>query len=297
MGVLCTWHTSIISKIMFSETTQNRAKALFQEAGFNESINFSTAETFFSAMLDVMSKLIAQVKELKDDKENPRNETNMKEVTSKSLVNDSKSAKCQLKAHEDKIDALHQYSMKGNFIITTTNDSVPKNLEGSDYIDKLIVVIEEAYDVKIAKDEVTACHRLGKDNSHIIRFGNRRPDSSYYKLSEAVKTGGIYGTKMREFYKQEEAWANKRTNKGPKPTKPEKPKLFCNYQLTAKRAAITKQLRSLKFDKKIANYYTDANGKISMKLKKDGPKIYLTFDWNKESKTVNPAEIEDLYIK
>ena len=287
-----------MSELVLTENIQSRAKALFEEAGFKEPINFSTdkTETFFSAMLDVMSTLLAKVKQLTEEKEAKKTEEgNMKEVTSKSLISDTRSAKCQLKAHDDRIDQLHQYSMKGNFIITTTGNKIDGNLEGDYYTQKILDEIEGNYEVKIPIDDVTACHKLSKEGSHIIRLGNRRIGSAYFKLCEAVKSGGVYGREMKEYYEAERAWQAKRPSRGTKPTRPEKPSLFCNFQLTAKRAAITKQLRVLKSEKKISNYYTDANGKISMKVRKDGPKHYLTFDWNKQnSKTINPMDIEEL---
>ena len=97
--------------------------------------------------------------------------------------------------------------------------------------------------------------------------------------------------------KLKEILVSKTFNKGARPVKPTRPNLFCNFQLTARRAAIAKKLRSLKNENKIAAFYTDQNGKIAMKLKKDSAKIFLTHDWNKtNSFTHEPSEIEKLYI-
>ena len=287
-------HSSIImDAIVISDAIQKRAAKLFKEVGFEQSNNFSNAETLFTALLDVMSSQQKTIKEL-----NKKTEENLQEVTSRATVKDTKSTKCHLKAHEDQIDMNHQYSMKGNFIISTFNNIIDSKLEGEEYTEKLLEEIEGCYGVKISKNDISACHKLGREGSHIIRFVNRKPGSSYDKLSEAVKKGGKFGVDMKEYKDAEKAWTAKRTSRGPKPTKPTKPNLFCNFQLTSKRAAIAKQLRTLKFENKIANYYTDQNGKIAMRVTREGPKIFLTFDWNKlNSSTVDPSKIEELYLK
>ena len=288
-------HSSIIMKsINISKDLQTKTSEVIKKAGITRNVDFSNTESVISMLFEVVCKQQTMIDGFIEEKSR---ENDMQEVISKTKEKDSKANKSALKRHDDEIDSCHQYSKKGNFTINSFDNIIPQDIEGEDYTDKVLEQINVHYNVLIPKQDISACHRLAKEGTHIIRVWNRKPGSAYEKLCNSVKTGGKYGQEIKEYYTIEKAWNEKRGNKGARPVKPTRPNLFCNFQLTARRAAIAKKLRSLKNENKIAAFYTDQNGKIAMKLKKDSAKIFLTHDWNKtNSFTHDPSEIEKLYI-
>ena len=52
--------------------------------------------------------------------------------------------------------------------------------------------------------------------------------------------------------------------------------LYANFQLTRKRSTLLFHLRVLKREKKIAKFYSDENGNISLRVEEKGPKVKLT---------------------
>ena len=82
----------------------------------------------------------------------------------------------------------------------------------------------------------------------ILRLWNTSPGSGFKLLVDRIKSG-----------------------KG----KAEVP-LFINFQMTKRRSTILFHLRNLKREGKIAKYYSDESGSISLRVKEGGAKIKLT---------------------
>ena len=95
---------------------------------------------------------------------------------------------------ERELDETRQRSLKGNFILSSPNlDNRPSIILTKDELtdadidikDHVVNLIKENYDREIAKEDIRACHRVGKFGTGIvIRFCDRSAGSSWAKLTE-----------------------------------------------------------------------------------------------------------------
>lgn len=160
-----------------------------------------------------------------------------------------------LMAQEHRIDAIQQRQLKGNLILTSKPNKDSFSLIKSEselsnaklnVLDHAISLIESKYKVAVKHNEIQACHFLDK-HTIILRYWDRKPTSSFWKLCEGIKTGGDRNINF-----------------------------YINFQLTKHRSELSFFLRQLKREAKIAAYYTDENGNISLAVKKGGQKIRVT---------------------
>ena len=178
----------------------------------------------------------------------------------KDILNVAKNEEVEaLKVTNDKlrveIDETRQRGLKGNIIVSSPvrpgKDTCfkPKQLtEGGNQvkeadIDMVLRLIEEKTLVAIPKEDVIACHPMGRreKNTFIITVNNRKPGSAWERLTAAMMKSSII---------------TKDCN------------VFVNFQLTKERGALAKVVRLAKTAGRISNYSVDQNGKI--KIKKNG---------------------------
>ena len=157
------------------------------------------------------------------------------------------------------IDETRQRGMKGNIIVSCpTRRGVTKAVhrEGKDEngaaikesdTDLVLRLIKEKSGVTIPTKDVVACHPIGTADKHtfVIRIVNRRPGSAWEELVAALMKSSNMDKSVP---------------------------VFINYQLTEKRAALAKAVRTAKKEEKLAGYSVDQNGRI--KIKKIGEKSY-----------------------
>ena len=162
----------------------------------------------------------------------------------------------QFREQEDDLDDMRQRSMKGNLLLSSTKEHeaamFPKEevleAKGENVMDLARDLVKRKFKVDIPEEDLGTVHYLPK--GLIIRFLNQRPGSAWSKLTNAIKSGNKEGDQ-------------------------ELP-IFANFQLTRKRSTILFHLRVLKREKKIAKFYSDENGAISLRVEEKGPKIKLT---------------------
>ena len=158
------------------------------------------------------------------------------------------------------IDETRQRGMKGNILVSCpvkngqtraghseVTEGENKRLEND--TEMVIRLILDKTGVKIPIADVVACHPMGQSDKHtyVIRIMNRRPGSAWERLTAIM----MKATSME-----------KTVN------------VYLNFQLTEKRAALAKSVRTARSEGKIAGYSVDQNGKI--KIKKIGGTRYDT---------------------
>ena len=107
-------------------------------------------------------------------------------------------------------------------------------------------MVQVKFDVTIPANDIQACHRVNK--SVLIRAWNRKEGSAWSRINEGIKSG-----------------VNPDLN------------VYFNYQLTNRRSGLLFEVRQLKKEKKISNYYTEENGQIHIRKIIGGSKFKLTF--------------------
>ena len=107
-------------------------------------------------------------------------------------------------------------------------------------LDMVLRMVNDKTGVWIPYEDVSACHRFGKEESHsyVLKVWNRKKFSAWDELAWGMLTGKGFSN-----------------NKN----------IFINFMLTARRTELSKQVRQAKKDKKIAKYSIDQNGKIYIK--------------------------------
>ena len=124
-----------------------------------------------SALSKVESNLMQNITNLKDEV------INLKDIIIKNLQDENKRLKTKVNVLENKIIDLEiqnnnvdQYSRRNNVEIPGISQSVSDNQLEQKVVDTL-----KAIDVNITKNEIEACHRLGKKNKNVIvRVTNRK---------------------------------------------------------------------------------------------------------------------------
>lgn len=173
---------------------------------------------------------------------------------------------------EDDTDDLRQRGMKGNLIISSPNrkdkdgknvpslavpervmDKNTNTLRMETNLEMVLRLIKEKSGVVVPESDVMAFHSLGSERgsarptSFILRFNNRRPASAWDMLTTAMMKGEV------SFEKN----------------------IFINFQLTPKKSELAKKIRQAKKEKKVKKFYIDPNGKISVRLTDNSPKIVI----------------------
>jgi len=170
----------------------------------------------------------------------------------------------RLRSQEDECDEIKQRSLKGNLILSSPDIPVKriKSLIKSDQvlaeenksvIDHTLDLIHTKYGVRVPQQDIQALHKL-PNSTILIRVWNRREGSAWSKLINEIKTGG-----------------NRSVN------------VYLNFQLTQRRSNLVYQLRQFKKSSKIAKFFTDENGAISLKVKDKDAKMKITYYRKKDS--------------
>ena len=153
------------------------------------------------------------------------------------------------------VDETRQRGLKGNLIVSSPQRenhdtrAVRQPVGGGrESVTAMVIrMIKEKTDIDVDERDVIACHPMGKkdSNTYILRLCNRKSGSAWNTITEGMRTG---------------------KNDSGRNFDPDV-NVFINYQLTKRRGALAKAVRTAKTAKKINKYYIDQNGRI--KIKKD----------------------------
>ena len=247
----------------------------------------------------LLLKIVHQMKfGQKISNETGENEKGFETAGIKEMKKDNERTKKRMRRQEDITDAIWQRQRKGNFKLISP-DIPQKNLKSiflsddelksqglsiQEYSRQLIL---ERYDVDIPAEDISACHKLA-DSSILVCIWNRKEGAAYWKLVEAVKTGGK---------KKSEKDSEKKVGKGDKISVNKN--FFIYFHLTRRRNNIVKHLKSLKKQGKIHRFFTDHNGIIKFQQHPNSAKKVLTLRYEDESdgaKTYYYQEIDALLM-
>ena len=182
----------------------------------------------------------------------------------------------RIRSQEDELDEHKQRGFKGNLIISSqhfpnsrkstlikSDEELKK--EGVNLTSHVVNLVKTKYNVDLPLADIQACHRV--NNSILLRIWNRKEGSAWSKINEGIKSG-----------------TNRDIN------------VYFNYQLTSRRSSLLYEVRQLKKENKISNFYTDENGHIQIRRQLGGRKYKLTYYAapNCKPKTVNSAELANL---
>lgn len=148
-----------------------------------------------------------------------------------------------LRTLADDADATQQRSLKGSIVMSSPTgggksseiktDAVLTS-EGSNLFTHTADLIKRKYGVVIVEADLTTIHRLG--GGVLLRFASFMPNSNWDKLCRAIKT---------------------------KPTG-ETLNMFLSFHLTQRRNSLFWNVRQLHREKRIAKFFSDENGAISI---------------------------------
>ena len=112
----------------------------------------------------------------------------------------------------------------------------------------IIKLVQEKYDITIPESDIQACHRL-PNKSVLLKIWNRKEGLAWENLVRKIKSP-----------------ENNSFN------------VYFNFQLTNKRSNLLYECQMLKKTGKIDKFYSDENGHIKLKIKKDSnDKVRITF--------------------
>ena len=154
------------------------------------------------------------------------------------------------------VDETRQRGMKGNIIVSSPDSQKKKTEavhnpvgEGTAVLENdtamIIRLIKRKTGVDVPEKDIDACHPMGKkkdSHTYVIRFSNRKPGSAWHTLTHGMGTGKNFDNEFN---------------------------LYLNYQLTNKRAALAKLVRTAKSKKNISKFFIDQNGRIKVKKSAD----------------------------
>lgn len=175
------------------------------------------------------------------------------------------------------MDDVKQRQLKGNFLLTSkkTDDKESviltdeilssKSVKLESHVNELL---KAKYNIEIPIEDIQACHRLKSKDTILLKIWNRRSDSAYWKLIDAMKSGGV----------------NKNIN------------FYVNHQLTPERNQLVYNVRKLKETKVIDKYYINENGNVYIKVKPDGRKIKVTQVTTANKNYIHNPDADELQV-
>ena len=190
------------------------------------------------------------------------------------LSNEKESSEKSAREMEDEVDDYKQKNLAGKYVITCDRKkaSEVKTQEelAADGGDRalpahIVQLVQSKYGVVIREDDISSCHYLPK-GSIFFSLWNQRPGSPSSTLTDAIKT-----------------------------SKDKTKNVFINFMMTRRRSSLLFEVRKLKKQNKIARYYSDEKGIITIKVKEGDTNIKLcSFYQTKNSpvKTYTVAEMK-----
>ena len=230
----------------------------------------------------IFEKLTKVADDLKEKKNNPQLQGILKtlrncvEDLAHFVQNEQKEQNSQeptMRKHEDEIDHLKQKSLKGKIIITSKvqhgvchikTDNQLKE-EKKSLVTHVKELVKEKYNQDITEESIQTCFRL-KKGGILVKFWKKGKGSEFQALSSKIKSA-------------EGSHIN----------------LFFNFMLTGRRGELLFEIRKLKREGKIAKFFSDEEGSISIQINKGERKIKVTDTVQEGTNTLKTWTVDDLY--
>ena len=177
---------------------------------------------------------------------------------------------------EDEVDDNKQKHLAGKFVITCDR-SKPSEVKAQEELaatggDKalpahIVDLAKSKYDADLKVEDISSCHYLPKGGI-FFSLWNQRPGSPSSDMTDKIK-----------------ACKDKTKN------------IFINFMMTRRRSSLLFEVRQLKKQKKIARYYSDEKGAISIKVKAEDTNIKLASFYLTKNSPVKTYTIKELHQK
>ena len=262
-----------------------KLKLQLEKLGMDIKIDFNNIQSIVSGLLLALTTAVGD----REGYQDPR---------VKNIEKDVDTLKKQQRELDDSQDAMWQRNLKGNFIINSP-DNPEKGLKteiltddqlkekNTTFTEHIIGLVKEHYGVDMPPEDISACHRL-KNGAALMKVWNRKNESAYSKLVNAVRTGGKAGAERKKM----------RADKTPAKDLPKRNVFIC-FQMTRRRSELIKKLKSEKKANKITKFSSNQNGAITMTWKPTAngseKSVTLTKSWDDtQGKTFTTDEIDEL---
>ena len=177
-----------------------------------------------------------------------------------------------IREHEDEIDNLKQKNLKGNIIITSKSQYGDCLIRSEEQLKQenislskhVIDLVKLKYNQDITEEDIASCFRL-KKGGILVKFWKKGKGSQFHNLSSKIKSS--QGAKIN---------------------------LYMNFMLTPRRGELLFQVRKLKRNERIAKFYSDEEGSISIKLNRGDSIIRVTDIFSEGTKKLRTWTIEEL---
>ena len=141
-------------------------------------------------------------------------------------------------------------------------------------VEHVIALTKLKMGVDLPKEDIVNCHYLPKGGIVLV-LGPRRPGTAYHQMVNSIKNPGD----------------SKHIN------------VYFNFMLTRRRNSLLYEIRKLKREGKISQYYTDFDGSIHVKKEVNGKKEKVTGFYDKKDKnhlflrTFSIQELKETFSK
>jgi len=246
-----------------SQTISNFvSKTSFSPKSEDKEINMAEAQA--ATLQNIFETLTKVTNELKDKPTNRELTVAMKALQNcvehlahivQKEQDKEKTLETTIKEHEDEIDHLKQKSLKGRIIITSKSQYGQCNIKTDDQLRQenksLADHLTELVKLKYGQDIITegsiqTCFRL-KKGGILVKFWKNGKGSPFQTLSTKIKSA-------------QESDIN----------------LYFNFMLTSRRGELLFKIRKMKKEGKIAKFYSDEDGSISIQIARGERKIKVT---------------------
>ena len=182
---------------------------------------------------------------------------------------EEESYKEEARDNADELDDYKQKNLRGKFVITATSakPSIMKKQEEltSSLPDHIMQLALDKYNVTLPLTDIASCHYLPKGGI-FFSLWNVKPGSAYGELVKNIKEG----------------------------LNPEK-NVYFNFMLTKRRSRLLFEVRQMKKTGRIARFYSDENGAISIKVKATDKSKKLSSIHEADSSRVKTYLITELH--
>ena len=177
---------------------------------------------------------------------------------------------------EDEVDDYKQKNLAGKFVITCDRKK-PSEMKTQEELAAdggeralpahIVQLALSKYGTTLKEDDISSCHYLPKGGI-FFSLWNMRPGSPSAALTEAIKT-----------------------------SKDKTKNIYINFMMTRRRSSLLFEVRRLKKQKKIARYYSDEKGTITIKVKEGDTNIKLCSFYETKNSPVRTLTVAEMKKK
>ena len=194
----------------------------------------------------------------------------------KKQSDDAEASQKKTREVDDELDEYKQKNLKGKFVISwTKGKSSPMKKQNelaaedpTSLENHIIDLASQKYEVVLSSSDISSCHFL-PSGGIFFSLWNLRPGSAFQKLTNQIKS------------KEQKRDVN----------------IYFNFMLTKRRSELLFEVRKLKKDTKIARFYSDENGVISIKVNEKDQNMKLSSFCETKTSPVMTFQISELHKK